>query len=78
MSLADREPATAAREAKCHACRIFTAHPEDEATVNAWRLAGHEWQPMADAVNAEHGTDLSWHSLSRHVRGKCLGSRGTR
>ncbi|GAC1361238.1 MAG: hypothetical protein NVSMB4_19190 [Acidimicrobiales bacterium] len=79
MSLADRLPsAPLAKGPTCTACRVFAAHPADEDTIQEWRLAGHHWRPIAEAVSEEHGVELTPTTLSRHVRGLCLGRRVAR
>ncbi|GAC1379490.1 MAG: hypothetical protein NVSMB4_08740 [Acidimicrobiales bacterium] len=79
MSLADRLPsAPIPKGPQCSACRLLAQHPGDEDTIQQWRMAGHHWRSIAEAVTAEHGVEINGPTLSRHVRGLCLGRRVAR
>lgn len=76
MSLSERTPARTTRKGpRCGVCTIVEKHPDDEAVIESWRVAGHGWQEITAAVNAEHGSTLPWATMSRHVRGLCEGRR---
>ena len=76
MALTDHPAPITRPDSKCTVCALFRdLDPAEWATVEKWKTAGATWPDIARVVNAEYQTSFAPHTLSRHARGQCSGTR---